>query len=84
MIQEFRHAAKGKTEGVADFVRRLIHPFQIAYDRDGMLQQTREALLYNQLQDRLSHSLMKSPAASGVADYLCASQQGMRSDSKLH
>ena len=67
--QDFRHASQGKGESVSDFVRRLERIFRVAYGRDGMLSQTRDALLYSQLQEGLRQSLMEAPAVSGATDY---------------
>ena len=54
---------------MGDFVRRLERTFQITYGRDGTLPETRDALLYSQLQEGLSHRIMEAPAVSGAADY---------------
>ena len=56
-------------EGVGDFVRRLERTFQITYGRDGTLPETRDALLYSQQQEGLSHRIMEAPAVLGAADY---------------
>ena len=60
---------------VADYVRRLERPFQIAYGREGLSSETRDTLLYSQLQEGLSYNLMKSPVLSGSDSYkqLCVS-----------
>ena len=68
-VQDFRHAAQGKAESVSDFLRRLECIFRVAYGRDGILPQTRNALLFSQLQEGLCHNLMEAPAVSGAADY---------------
>ena len=67
--QDFRHASQRKDESISDFILRLERVFQVAYGRDGMLPQTRDALLYSQLQEGLRHSLMEAPAVSGAASY---------------
>ena len=54
---------------VIDFVRHLEQTFQVAYGRNGMLQQTQDALLYSQLQKGLSHCLMEAPTVSRAVDY---------------
>ena len=58
--QDFRHTVQGETELVADFIRRLEHTFQIAYGRDGMSTETRDALLHSQLQEGLRYD--RSPS----------------------
>ena len=42
-------------EKVADFIRRLEQMFKIAYGRDHMSDETQDALLHGQLQDRLKY-----------------------------
>jgi hypothetical protein len=67
--QEFRHTSQKDNEGVSDFIRRLERVFRVAYGRDGLLSETRDALLYSQLQEGLKLSLMEGPAVSGASDY---------------
>ena len=67
--QDFRHITQGEGEGVSSFIRRLEWTFQLAYGRDGMLPETRDALLYSQLQEGLRDSLIEGPAVSGAIDY---------------
>ena len=67
--QDFRHAMQEGSESVADFVRRLERLFQIAYGREGLTVQTRDTLLYSQLQEGLRYNLIKSPAVSGADSY---------------
>lgn len=42
--QDFRHATQGEGESVSDFIRRLERTFHLAYGRDGMQLETRDAL----------------------------------------
>ena len=67
--QDFRHASQEKGECVGDFVRRLERTFRVAYGGDGMLPQTRNALLFSQLQEGLRQSLMEASAVSGATEY---------------
>ena len=67
--QDFRHASQDESEKVSDFVRRLEKIFRRAYGNDSMLAETRDALLYAQLQEGLKYELMKAPAVSGALDY---------------
>ena len=67
--QDFRHCSQSEGESVSNFIRRLERTFQLAYGRDGMLPETRDALLYGQLQDGLQHCLMEAPAVSGASTY---------------
>ena len=68
-VQDFRHAAQADAESVADYVRRLERLYQVAYGRDSMGSETREALLHSQLQEGLRYDLMRSPAVSGALSY---------------
>ena len=63
--QDFRHAAQDENEKVGDFIRRI----RRAYGHDTMLSETRDALLYAQLQEGLKYDLMKAPAVSGALNY---------------
>ena len=49
----------------------------MAYDKDAMTTDTREVLLYGQLQEGLHYELIKSPAVSGAQSYkeLCIAAQ---------
>lgn len=67
--QDFRHTVQKEFEKVAYFVRRLERVFHIAYGRDAMAKETREAFLYGQLQEGLRQDLMRSPAVSGALAY---------------
>ena len=67
--QDFRHATQKDSELVADFVRRLERIFRIAYGHDPMSNETRDTLLYCQLQEGLRYELMRGPAVSGATKY---------------
>ena len=68
--QDFRHLAQHEEEPVRDFIRRrLERTFRAAYGRDPMSLETRETLLYGQLQDGLCLRLMRGPAVSGARGY---------------
>ena len=67
--QDFRHTVQGESESVADYIRRLERMFQVAYGRDGMRQDTRETILYGQMQEGLRLELMQSPSVSGALMY---------------
>ena len=47
--QDFRHLRQGDLESVFELIRRLERTFRIAYGRDSMSTETRDALLYGQL-----------------------------------
>ena len=67
--QDFRHMSQRKGESVQDFIRRLEQMFKLAYGRDLISDDTREALLHSQLQEGLSYELMQAPAVSGSHGY---------------
>ena len=67
--QDFRHAAQRETETAAEFMRRLEQIYRVAYGRDRMSTETRDILLFNQLQGGLKYDLMKAPAVSGAQGY---------------
>ena len=50
------------TEGVGDFIRRLERNFRIAYGRDGISAEARDALLYSQLHEGLRYEIMRAPS----------------------
>ena len=64
--QDFKHATQRDSKSVSDFVRRLERTFRIAYGCDPMSSETRDTLLYGQLQEGLHYELMKAPAVSGA------------------
>jgi hypothetical protein len=68
-VQDFRHAAQKNEESVADFIRRLERCFRVAYGRDNLGKEAREALLHGQLQEGLKMELMRSPSVSGAQSY---------------
>ena len=67
--QDFRHAAQEDQEKVSDFIQRLERLFKLAYGHDGISVETRNTLLYGQMQEGLKHKIMESPAVSGTTDY---------------
>ena len=67
--QDFRHTSHEESERVGDFIRRLERLFKVADGYDAMSPETRDALLYGQLQEGLQYRLMEAPAVSRAADY---------------
>ena len=67
--QDFRHTTQKDTETVPDFIRRLEWTFRVAYRCDNLSLETREALLYGQMQDGVRSELMQNPAVSGALSY---------------
>ena len=73
-VQDFRHVCQKENETVTDYIRRLERCYQLAYGRDKLTAETKEAILFGQLQAGLSYQIVKSPAVSGSQSYkgLCA------------
>lgn len=67
--QKFRHCSQSSGESVADFIRRPEKTFRVAYGRETITTETRNALLYGQLREGLLYRLMETPAVSGATDY---------------
>ena len=67
--QEFRHCSQMDSAWVADYIRWLEKTFRVAYGREALTQETRNALLYGQLHEGLLYRLMEAPAVSGAMDY---------------
>ena len=67
--QEFRHAVQRDDEPVAEFIRRLEELYRKAYGRYKMSQETRDTLLFGQLQEGLKYTVMKAPAVSSAQGY---------------
>ena len=67
--QDFRHTTQQLGEKVADFVRRLERAFNIAYGRETLTKETREAFLYGQLQEGILIQLLQNAAVSGAQNY---------------
>ena len=51
--QDFKYTKQREGETVDSFVRRLEKAYQRAYGHDGLLQETRDTLLYGQLHEGL-------------------------------
>ena len=67
--QVFCHTAQQEGESVADFIGRLESVFHIAYGWDKMSLETKEAILFGQLQEGLRMELLRGPAVSGALGY---------------
>ena len=67
--QDFRHIAQDEKEKVSNFIYRLEKTFCKEYGHDELLPDTRDALLYAQLQEGLCYELMKAPSVSGALEY---------------
>ena len=54
---------------MSDFLRQLEYNYQIAFGQENLSAKTRDMLLYGQLQEGLSYSLIASPSVSGAQSY---------------
>ena len=54
---------------VTDYIRRLERCYQLAYSRDKLSSEMKEAILFGQLQAGLTYQIVKSPAVSGSQSY---------------
>jgi len=77
VAQDFRNAIQREKESVSDYISRLERSFQVAYGHESLTAETRDTLLYGQLQAGLKLILMESPAVSGSLSYtqLCAAAE---------
>ena len=75
---EFKHMSQMPREGVGEFITRLEKAFREAYGREPLSKETRDALLYAQLQDSLRYELVQAPAVSAALAYeqLCIAAKG--------
>jgi len=67
--QDFSNVLQYDRGSVSDYITRLERSFQIAYGREQLSAETREAFLFSQLQAGLKLSIMESPAVSGSLSY---------------
>ena len=67
--QDFRRTMQKDTETVADFICRLERTFCIALGRDKLSKETKDAMLYGQLQEGLRLLIIRSPSVSGALTY---------------
>ena len=67
---DFCYLSQKMSESVSDFIGQLEKVFQTGFGREHLSKETREILLYGQLQEGLSYSMMESPAVSGAQSYV--------------
>jgi len=67
--QDFRRTMQRDGESVSDFICRLEKAFSIAYGTDKMSRETKDVMLYGQLQEGLRLSIVRSPSVSGALSY---------------
>ena len=54
---------------MTDYIHRLEQAYRKAYGREKMSSETRDTLLFGQLQEGLKCALVKAPAVSGAQGY---------------
>lgn len=64
-----RVTAQQEGESVSNFVQRLERTFHVAYGQDRMSSETKEAILYGQLQEGLPLEFFRGPAVLGALGY---------------
>ena len=67
--QDFRRTMQGDSETVADYVCHLEKAFRVAFGSDCLSRETKEAMLYGQLQEGLCLGIIRSPSVSGALNY---------------
>ena len=67
--QHFRHLQQKDSEAVSDLIRHLERTFPVAYGQNSLSAETRDALLYAQLQEALRYELMRALAISRSMKY---------------
>ena len=67
--QDFCHLSQAEGESVSKLISHVESLFKVAYGKDNMGSDTREVLLYRQLQEGLRYEIIKSPAVSGARSY---------------
>ena len=66
---DFRHLSQKLNDPVSDFIGRLEKASQIGFGQENLSKETREMLLYGQLQEGSTYTLLEPPAVSGSQDY---------------
>ena len=67
--QDFRRTVQLDSESVADYVCRLEKAFRVAFGNDKLGKETKETMLYGQLQEGLRLGILRSPSVSGAMSY---------------
>jgi hypothetical protein len=67
--QELQRVSQVQDESIADYIRRLKKMFRMAYGGDKISAETRDALLFSQMQEGLKYELMVSLAVLGATEY---------------
>ena len=70
--QDFQHATQDENEKVSDFIRHLEKTFCRVYRHDTMLSETRDALLYTQLEEDLRYDLISCFRCPQLSGTLCS------------
>ena len=60
---------QGDGETVSNFICRLEKAYSIAYGTEKMSKETKDVMLYGQLQEGLQLSIVRSPSVSGALSY---------------
>ena len=66
---DFHHTSQQSSESVSDYITTLEKVFQTGFGCEHLSIETREILLYGQLQEGLLYTLLESPSISGAQNY---------------
>ena len=66
---DFQHTSQKPSETISGFIWRLEKVFQTAFGHENLSAETRDMLLYGQLQEGLSYTLMEFLSVSGSQNY---------------
>ena len=67
--QDFRRTVQTDNETVADYACRLEKAFRIAFGNDKLSKETKETMLYGQMQEGLRLGILRSPSVLGAMSY---------------
>ena len=67
--QDFRRTVQGDNETVPNFICHLEKSFRVAFGQDGLSKETKESMLFGQLQEGLRLGIIRSSIVSGALDY---------------
>ena len=67
--QDYRHTVQTDNETVAGYICRLEKAFHIAFGNDKLGRETKETMLYGQLQEGLRLDILRSARVSGAMSY---------------
>ena len=67
--QDFRRTVQENNETVPIFICRLEKSFRVVFGQDGLSKETKEGMLFGQMQEGLPLGIIRSPNVSEALDY---------------